>query len=90
MDAKTVFSVAQALSPEELQRFYLLIQKETGTVKIVQKEIETVKVVKRKAREPIISDDESMEAVAKILKQTKETRFRNLDKGKRKTRLLVC
>lgn len=80
MDAETVHKVALALSPKELQRFYELIQNETGIVKVVQ----------RKTRTSIMSDAESMEAIVKSLKKTKDTRFANLDKGKLKTRLLIC
>ena len=67
MNADTVHIVAQALSPEELQRLYLLIQKEIG--------IGEVKVVAKKTRRPIISDAKSMEMVSKSLEQAKNTRF---------------
>jgi hypothetical protein len=78
MDAETVHRVAQALSPKELQRFYELIQNETGTLKVVQKEIKKVKVVQRKTRTPIMTDAESMQAILRILKKAKETRFKHL------------
>jgi hypothetical protein len=65
MNADIVHSVAQALPFEELQRLYLMIQKDIGAVKVVAK----------KAKKPIITEAESMDAILKHLNQTKKTRF---------------
>lgn len=65
MNADIVHSVAQALPFEELQRLYLMIQKDIGAVKVVAK----------KTKKPIITEAESMDAILKHLNQTKKTRF---------------
>jgi hypothetical protein len=65
MNADIVHSVAQALPFEELQRLYLMIQKDIGAVKVVAKKI----------KKPLITEAESMEAVLKHLNKTKKTKF---------------
>ncbi|WP_268846601.1 hypothetical protein [Flavobacterium aestivum] len=76
MNAETVHSVAKALSREEFERFYLLILKDLEGEKKEEKKKE--KLVKRNTRTPIITDAESMEAILRILKRTKDAKFKHL------------
>jgi type IV secretory pathway component VirB8 len=64
MNADIVHSVAQALPFEELERLYLMIQKDIGAVKVV-----------KKVKKAIITEAESMDVILKHLNRAKKTRL---------------
>ncbi|WP_268847859.1 hypothetical protein [Flavobacterium aestivum] len=74
MNAETVLSVAQALAPEELERFYVLILKELGKAEEKKKE----RIVQKNTKIPLITDAESMQKVWRSLKRAKATKFKHL------------